>query len=67
MSKEKTIKMVELELDLDDTTINRLVEYASKNILNDKVALINWAANDVLRRTIEEKKEKENGKSNRRR
>jgi len=61
MSEEKEVKFVEIELDLDQITINGLIEHATKNILNDKEALINWAANDILEKKIEEI---ENGKGN---
>ena len=68
MCKEKEIKMVEIELDLDEKIINGLITHAKTNILKDKKALINWAVNDILLQIVETdgkclKRRKENGKS----
>lgn len=53
MCEEKDILYKEIELELDDVVINKLVEYATINILNDKNALINWAVNDILKQVVE--------------
>lgn len=63
--KERKIEMVELELDLDDNVVAKLLEYAKVNILNDNTALINWAVNKILLEMVK-RKENENGKSNNR-
>jgi len=53
--KEKIIKMVEIEIDLDEKTADHLVKYALKNIKNDKPSLINYAVNKILLEMIEKK------------
>jgi len=53
--KEKIIKMVEIEIDLDEKTADYLVKYALKNIKNDKPSLINYAVNKILLEMIEKK------------
>lgn len=55
MSKDKIIKMVEMELDLSEDVIKGLCKYALKNIKNDKEALINYAANKILTEIVETK------------
>ena len=50
---EKEVKMIEIELDLEEKTIDGLLEYAKINILNDRDALINWAANDILQKMVD--------------
>ena len=50
---EKEVKMIEIELDLEEKTIDGLLEYAKINILNDRDALINWAANDILQKIVD--------------
>jgi hypothetical protein len=50
---EKKVKMVEIELDLDEKTHTRLIEYAKEHIIHDEAALINWAANNAFEEIIE--------------
>lgn len=52
--KEKIVKMVEIEMDLDANIIKGLVQYAKVNIINDKDALINWAVNHILKLVYEQ-------------
>ena len=52
MKKEKIIKMVEMELDLEGNIIDGLVKYAVEGIKDDKRALLNWAVNDIFARII---------------
>ncbi len=53
MCKETEVKMIDIELDLDKDTVDKLLEYARDNILKDEKALINWAANDMLSQIVE--------------
>ncbi|MFC1454138.1 hypothetical protein ACFLQL_03060 [Verrucomicrobiota bacterium] len=46
--KERKIIMYEFDLELSDKEINKLVVYGKKNIVKDRQALINWAANKLL-------------------
>jgi len=55
---EKHIDMVEMELDIDNDTAEKLVKYAREKIDNN--SLITWAVNDILKGLIE-RKEVENG------
>jgi len=48
----RQFEMVEMELDLEESTIDCLVKYAVEGIKSDKQALLNWAVNDVLTRII---------------
>ena len=68
MCKEREVKMIEMELDLEEDTVTGLLDYARKNIINDEKALINWAANVILTEIVEtdgeclkDVKENENG------
>ena len=58
---EKEIKMVEIELDLEENTVTKLLKYARENIINDEKALINWAVNVILAEMVKKNKEEENG------
>lgn len=58
MKKEKEIKLIEIELDLEQETIDRLIEHAKKNIVNDKQALIDWSVNDILLQIVTNDKNK---------
>ena len=51
----KTITMKEISIELDDDLIERLLEIARANVVNDKQALINYGANLILKTKIEEK------------
>jgi len=51
--EDKIVQMVEIELDLDEKVIDGLIEYALKNIKNDRNALINYAANKILKEIVE--------------
>ena len=70
MCEEREITMIEMEIDLDEKTHAKVLEYAKENILNDEKALINWAVNVMLSEIVEtdgeclKQKEKENGESN---
>ena len=59
MCKEKEVTMVEIELDLDDKTVESLIEHAKTNIINDEKALINWAVNDILAKKMKEEENEE--------
>jgi len=59
MKKEKEIKLIEIELDLEQDIIDRLIEHAKKNIVNDKQALIDWSVNDILLQIVTNAKNKE--------
>lgn len=46
--------MVEIELDLDQKTIDYLVAHGKKNIeSDDEKVLIDWAANDILKQMMD--------------
>lgn len=51
--KEKIINMVEIEVDLEEATIERLIKLASEEILKDRQALINYGVNLALKQIIE--------------
>lgn len=51
----KTITMKEISIELDDDLIERLLEIARANVVNDKQALINYGANLILKTMIEQK------------
>ncbi len=55
MKKDKIIKMVEIEIELNKETENWLVKYALKNIKNDKPSLVNYAINKILLEMIKTK------------
>ena len=52
MAKEKEIKMLEIELEIDNETVKKLCDYALEEIKNDINALVNYAANKILSRKI---------------
>ena len=56
---ERDVVMKEIELDLDEEIIEKLLDHAKENILGDKDALINWAVNDILKQIVEENKKGE--------
>ena len=58
MKKDKIIKMVEIEIDLDEDMVDKVVEYALETIKNDKKALINYGANKLLEKMIEKEDKK---------
>jgi hypothetical protein len=53
---EKKIEMTEIELEFDEKTVDYLLKHAKENIINDNEALINWAANDILREMVDNRK-----------
>jgi len=55
MNKEKKIEMVELELDMDEKTAENLEKLGLEMIKKDKNALINYAANVILKEKMEKK------------
>jgi len=52
-SKDKIIKMHEIELDLSDDTVEGLCQYSLEEIKDDKKALINYIANKILAKIVE--------------
>ena len=53
MKKDKVVKMVEIELDLEDDVIDGVVAFALEAIKNDRQALINYGVNKMLKQIIE--------------
>lgn len=53
VEEDKIITMHEIELDLDKDTINKLIEIAKEEIVNDDEALINYAANKALKLIVD--------------
>ena len=53
MSKEKEIKMIEIELELSDKVIDGVVEFAFETIKNDKQALLNYWVDKILEKIVE--------------
>jgi len=52
-AKEKIIEMVEIELDLSEETVEKLIKIAREKIVNDRQALINYGANLILDKIVE--------------
>ena len=52
---EREVKMIEMELELDEDLIEKLVAHGKENI--DREALINWSVNDILKKVVEEHKD----------
>jgi hypothetical protein len=52
-NKDKIVKMVEIEFDLPEETIEGLIKIAKDTILNDRQALINYGANYCLSEIVE--------------
>ena len=48
MKKDKIIKMVEIELELDNDIIDKIIAYALEKIKSDNKALINYGVNLLL-------------------
>ena len=46
--KERIVKMVEMELEMDDSLIEPMKKYALETIRNDEKALLNYAVNKAL-------------------
>ena len=57
MKEDKEITMVEIELDLNKETYDKLIEYAKENIVNDEQALLNWGVTHALEEIIKENEE----------
>ena len=53
MKKDKIIKMVEIELDISEEVVEKVVEFALEKIKNDRNALINYGVNELLREVVE--------------
>ena len=53
MKKERIVKMVEIELELDSGLIEPIKKYALKTIANDGQALLNYGVNKALEYYIE--------------
>jgi len=53
MNKDKIVKMVEIEFDLPEETIEGLIKIAKDTIVNDRQALINYGADYCLRKIVE--------------
>jgi len=49
----KEIKMIEMELDLSEDTIQGIIEFALERIKNDKKALINYGVNEMLKEIVD--------------
>ena len=43
---------------IDKKVFDALIKYAKENILNDTDTMVSWALTDILRKQIEEKKQK---------
>jgi len=56
-TKDKEIKMVEIEMDLPNDVIEGLIQFATEAIKNDRQALLNYGVNKALEEVI-----KSNGK-----
>ncbi len=50
--ESKKIMMEEIEIDLDEETLNTLVDFARSKIVNDRQALINYGVNYALKEII---------------
>ena len=57
MSKDKEIKMIEMEIDLDKDLYDKLIPYALKEIEKDEPALINYIVNKALIHAVKNEKE----------
>ena len=53
MKKERIVKMVEMEMELDQDLIEPMKKYALKMIAEDEQALLNYGINLALRYYIE--------------
>ena len=51
--KEKIIKMVEIEVELDKETVEKLKKIALKEIANDTPALINYIVGKILKEKMD--------------
>ena len=58
MKKERIVKMVEFEMELDDSMIEPLKKYALAMIAKDEPALLNYAVNKALEHYVNGKKGK---------
>jgi len=54
--KEKSVKYVEIEVEIPEEEKNALLNYAKKNILTDEKCLLNWAVNTALENYIKKMK-----------
>ena len=52
-TKEKIIKMVQIEIDIENDIIDKIVKFALESIKNDRPALINYGINLMLKEIIE--------------
>ena len=50
---ERDVKMVEMDIDIDDELADKLVECALEEIKNDRGALLNYIINRALKRAVE--------------
>ena len=55
--RDKIIKMVEMELDLDQALYDELIVMAKKEIVKDNDALINYIVNKALQYIVDNEKE----------
>lgn len=56
MKKPKVIKLVEVEVDIDITTYNKLVKQGLKWIIDDEQALFEYAAVKILKDAMNHEK-----------
>ena len=52
-SNEDTVVMVKTELVLEKDLIDKLIEFAKKEIIEDEQALLNWAVQKILQEAME--------------
>lgn len=64
ITAERPVKYVELDVDMDNFLRDKLLKYAKENILKDEEELINWAVVDILKKSIEDPKNKKKKKRN---
>ena len=53
MKKDKTVTMVDIEVEMTQETYDKLVKLGLKWVKEDKTALVNYAANKILKEAIE--------------
>lgn len=54
IKSEKRVNYVSMDVEMNDATEDLLLQYAKKNIMQDKDALLNWAVTDLLRKYVKE-------------
>lgn len=57
LTNERTVDMVEFDLDLSDDVKDMLVKYAKDNIDDDQDSLINWSVNKLLKDYVDKVKQ----------